>query len=532
MKILGFEFGSKNEPTEITKQEPQAVYVRGNMSTIYTQSFNGEKNLGEIGPVVNYELDYNSLRSRSWKAYLDSEIAQTILNKHKVWVIGKGLKLQCEPVMQVLKSEKINFKVEDFNELVEARFKVYANSKISDYSGINSLNNIANTAFLNAKIGGDVLVVLRIVNKQLKVQLIDGAHIGSPYDASTLSSINNEGNQVCNGIELDKYGNHVAYYVQGKNLNFEKIPAYVNGKRMAFMVYGLRYRLDNHRGIPLISAVLETIAKLERYKEATVGSAEELNKIAYQVVHQAYSSGENPMLKNIAKAYDMDGTGKNIPVDDAGKQLADTVAATTNKQAYNNPVGAEIKTIDSGKRELYFKDFYETNTNMIASTLGIPPEVALSKYDSNFSASRAALKDWENTLNVERAKFTEDFYQPIYNVWLDLQILTNKVQAPGYLTALQNGDEMTLEAYRTARFIGANVPHIDPLKEVNAERAKLGKLGVNIPLTTVEKATEALNGGDSDSNIEQFAEEYNMAESLGLKTPVAPIAPAQNNSNE
>jgi hypothetical protein len=62
------------------------------------------------------------------------------------------------------------------------------------------------------------------------------------------------------------------------------------------------------------------------------------------------------------------------------------------------------------------------------------------------------------------------------------------------------------------------VPHIDPLKEVMAERAKLGTAADAIPLTTVEDATRNLNGGDSDSNMTQFADEYQTAKKL--KIPV------------
>jgi hypothetical protein len=57
------------------------------------------------------------------------------------------------------------------------------------------------------------------------------------------------------------------------------------------------------------------------------------------------------------------------------------------------------------------------------------------------------------------------------------------------------------------------------LKEVNAERRKLGPLADNIPLTTVEQATEVLNGGDSDSNIQQFSEELIQAKELNVVAP-------------
>ena len=60
------------------------------------------------------------------------------------------------------------------------------------------------------------------------------------------------------------------------------------------------------------------------------------------------------------------------------------------------------------------------------------------------------------------------------------------------------------------------MPHIDPFKVVKAERAKLGSKGDDIPLTTVEAATEVVGGGDSDSNLEQFAEELAEAKRLNV----------------
>jgi hypothetical protein len=44
----------------------------------------------------------------------------------------------------------------------------------------------------------------------------------------------------------------------------------------------------------------------------------------------------------------------------------------------------------------------------------------------------------------------------------------------------------------------------------------------------MEAATEALNGGDSDQNLEQFAEEIKMGGKLGvvIKAPNEPANPA------
>jgi len=521
MKILGIEIPFtekvKNEYYKELKgeydKEPNARVFNGGR-VINNIVFDGEKNLGEIGQLTNYHVDYYGLRTRSWKAYLDSDIAQTVIKKYTKWVVGAGLKLQAEPNKMVLTQEGYDVTNEELNNNIEARFKVWAKSKMACIKNENTFHRIMNTAYINAVVGGDVLVVLRVIKGNLKIELIDGANLRTPV--SSLLDQNFK-----NGVQTDDSGKVISYHVSKRNnlLETTEIKAYNNGFRVAFLFKGLHYRLSDNRGLPIISAVLESITKLDRYKDATVSSAEELSKIPYQVVHQAYSSGENPASKLLTKAFDVSGgEGGNIPTTDDGTQLATNIAATTQRMAFNNPVGAEIKPMQSTTRELYFKDFFSVNVNLICAALAAPPEVMLSKYDSNFSASRAALKDWEHTLNVERSFFQEEFLQYIYDFWLYIEVLKNKLNVNGILKAVAENNEYAFNAFTQCRFVGANVPHIDPLKEVKAEREKLGTSGQHIPLTTVEQATESLNGGDSMANMEQYAEEFKKSVDLNIPT--------------
>ena len=101
-----------------------------------------------------------------------------------------------------------------------------------------------------------------------------------------------------------------------------------------------------------------------------------------------------------------------------------------------------------------------------------------------------------------------------------MEILSNKIQAPGYLVAVNEQNDMVIESYQNARFIGVMVPHIDPVKEVTAERMKLGNKFV--PLTTAQKATEAVGGGDYDSNVDQVIEEVKLAEELNFEAVEVP----------
>ncbi len=505
-----------------TKEEMFRVNADYNSRTMFAVSFDGEKNLGGIGPIKEYLPAYDLLRLRSWQAYMESDVAHTVLNRITTWVVGKGLKLQSEPSSFLLGLEGVTVDANSFSNEVEARFNTFRKSRKTDYSGMRNMDIIAEEAYLNAIIGGDCLVVQRFDGKNITIQLIDGCHIQSPmYGTEWYPQELANGNKIINGVELNSKGQHVRYWIRNNKNGFDKIDARgkSTGLLMAFMVYGMKHRLDNVRGVPLITVILETLKKLERYKEATIGSAEERQKIVYQIVHKEFSDGSNPLLSDAAKAINYNSDSDKIPVDVNGKQLADTVAATTEKETFNMPVGSELKGLES-KNELYFKDFYSVNINIVCAALNIPPDVAMSLYNSNYSASRAAIKDWEHTLGIKRDRFSFYFYQPIYDFWMWVQVLTNKVKAPGYLNAVLEDNEMVLGAYRNARFVGANVPHIDPLKEVEAERLKLGTTGASIPLTTAEAATEALNGGDSGSNIEQYAEELAKTKSLGIEVEI------------
>lgn len=484
---------------------PQTKIVYPEAAFLFSETFDGEKEPGAIGVIKNYWVDHYALSYRSWQAFLDSDVAQLILKKYIKWVIGQGLRLNADPDEVVLKSEGINLGDEDaFSDLTESRFKIYSESDFSSHSGDTSLQMISNEAFKGAIIGGDILVINRVVNKVVTTQIIDGKFVGTPIEKIDLDKAKD--NRIVDGIEINKAGKHIAFWVMEDNLKYRRVLAEVKGVKMAFMVYGSKYRTNDVRGVPLIVAILETISKLDRYKEATVGSAEERQKIAYAIKHDTDGTGQNPIINKLRQT-----TGVNIT--DQGS-LIDTkqlVYDTVQKQVIDLPPGAELTLLES-RNELYFESFMTINMRLLCATVGIPMEVAMSWYDSNYSASRAALKDWEHTLIVERAFFSNQFYKPIYSSWLDIEVFLGKIKAPGLGKAIFDKNQMAVSAYKNANFVGANIPHIDPVKEVMAERLKLGN--DSIPLTTAQASTAALNSGSYKSNVNQMKRELKDAEDI------------------
>ena len=490
------------------KEKEQAPQVEANYvvsNPIVVQSFDGEKNPGEIGLAKNYKSDFKVLSVRSWQSYFESEVTQTIINKYSLWMVGSGLKLQSLPITNVIEANGFSIDKNSYTKNIETFFKLFVDSERSDYSGKQSLNKRAETVFKNSRISGDVLVILRFDGKQMTVQMIDSSHVRTPFGYDRKSEL--KGKNIVDGVELNLKGGVEAYHLLKKDGTFDRIEAKDSkGRKVAFLVFGKQYRENDTRGMSDISVMLETIAKLDRYKEATVAGAEERQKVAYTIEHDSTSTGENPMTRQISSSINGGNSSCEVDSFDSCETLKQDIAFTSEKDVYNMPVGAKMKSLES-KSELYFKDFYDTNFQHACAAIGIPPDVAMSLYNSSYSASRAAIKDWEHILKVGRKEFADQFYKPVFSYWLDVMVLSGKIKIPGYLEALENDNFDLLDSYKHARFIGANVPHIDPLKEVKAERAKLGNLSPNVPLTTVEAAIERLDGGDFENISEQFQDE-------------------------
>lgn len=513
------------------KKDPTA-----NWNLTYTNvqsiSFTGEKNPGGAGPMLDYKLGYNELRIRSWQAMLESDLAQIGMNKLVTWVIGKGLKLQSEPQVEVLKEEGITLDKKKFTKSFESRFGVWKKSKTIDYAGQKNLNELSIEAERNAVVGGDVLVVLRVIKGELKIQLIDGENVQSPfYGSEWYPKFLPNGHSIVDGVEMNANREHLAYWVKvyaveatQENIyqyRFERIDAIgkKSGLKMAYLYYGSQYRINNVRGMPLLSACFEKLNNLDLYSGATLKQAQEAAKVDYQVIHHKDANPLTPFASSTVSAQNGQGTGTNniLPQTADGETIGKTTHITGIGTAWNNAPGSEVKVMEN-KNPLYFKEFFDTHSNIFFAVLQMPPNVAMGKYDDSYSASRAAIKDFEHILGVKREHHHVNFLNPIVSLFLDLQVLTNKIQAPGYIFARSRKNAIVIDCYKNVRFVGPQVPGIDPVAEVEAVRLMLGARANNLPLCDLENAVEILGGGDAVEIVEQFSTELKYAEGLGIKT--------------
>jgi capsid protein len=512
------------------EQRAPAAWVPNYGSSPYSNSgpvvirsgvYNGEKTNGSLGNPINLLPDHGSLRARSYEAFLTNDSIRIAISPLLRRIIGSGLTMQAEPHKKLLELENVKEDLEAFTLNVETYWEVWAKSKRVDIKCKHSLHELAQQHEETKLLGGDDLVILRIDEKyNLKVQVVDGQHVKSPpIGHAFTTSAKASGHKIIQGVEINPSGEYVAFYVEKENYGermlsiiyeLERIPAKNDeGITMAWMGYGMKLRIDHHRGIPITAAILEKTAKLDRYTEATVSTAEERAKVVYVLEHGRTSDGSNPLADNIKArlgSIASDGSAE-------AKIVAQAISVTEERQVHSLAPDQSLKAVSS-RSEIQYDPFFNAIFTQICATVGTPPEVALQKYNSNYSASRAAILAFQDVVALYRSKCGNDFYGPIYFVWLYIHILKNKVSAEKYLQAWTDDNMDVVEAYSGAKFTGINMPHIDPLKEMNAIRAALGEGYKNMPLISLEQATEQAGAGDWESNASKLSQEIKLAKKL------------------
>ena len=164
------------------------------------------------------------------------------------------------------------------------------------------------------------------------------------------------------------------------------------------------------------------------------------------------------------------------------------------------PRGQKLQSYDTKRPNVNFGVFLDNNMKYDYASMGLPFEVVLMVFQNNFSASRASLKMFEAILKFTRKYLCIDgFYKLAYEQFFDLEVLKGNLEAPKYIE-LRNKPGYADNAYLLAKFEGMPIPHIDPVKEVNAVVTKL-KNG----LTDFEGALQELG---SKTNFETLYKSY------------------------
>lgn len=478
-------------------------------------SFDGEQEPGAYDDEAYIcDIDYYTLAKRAYTLVTINEFARIAIARFAQFAIGTGLRLHPEPCKRFLK-RKFNINLDDeFAKDIQELWGLFENDKNASITKQDNIHSLANIAFFNAFIAGDVLIIKRVKNGNLEYQLVNGLAV-----QSFQSEYN--GNKIKNGVETDENGKHIAYWVLPEDSSEPvRINAYDDkGRIVAWLLYASDKRLNSVRGYSPLGAIMQKLRKIGQYANSEVMAADINARFAAIIEHEKESSGVNPFKTKTTfgrSLKDDENKDKNSELNAEKYQEIRKFRESLKKIAsgifFNLPKGQKMSSFDTKRPNTNYTAFLDGSMKYIYASLGIPFEIATLLFSNNFSASRAALKIFELIIEYTR-KFciVDNFYQIIYDQFFELECLKGNIYAPQYLKLKNNLGYMD-NAYTKAKFIGQKIPHIDEVKEANAVIAKL-KAG----LITFEQAIELLgNSVDFDTMIERRKYEEKKIKEAGL----------------
>jgi len=468
-------------------------------------SFNGDKFPGGYGHTVERSIDFDELQLRSGELFRENLYARGLVRRLVTNEITTGLKLESTPESTII-IKQTDEQLEEWSEDVEVRFGLYGGRKqIVDWRAQETFSKIQQQARMEAIVGGDCLVVLHEdeATKLPSIEIIRGEFVRSPLNSTDAPT----DNRIIDCVELDSRGRQVGYWVtqlEGQEgITSKRVAAFGarSGRRLAWMIYGTEKRSGEVRGQPLLSLILQSLKEVDRYRDAAQRKAVINSMIAMYIKKTEDKPGTKPISnsavrKGSSTVTDSDGTTRSF---DTAEQIPGLVLETL--QQGEEPVGFAPDGTD-----VNFGPFEEVIIQAVAWANEIPPEILRLSFSNNYSASAAALNEFNIYLDKKRAEFGTDFCQPIYEEWLISEIINSRIAALDLFKAFSDPAQYDIyAAWVSSDWSGA----IKPSTDIKKQAQGIG-LMVDRAWTTNSRAARQMAGQKWTKNVKKVEQENKM----------------------
>lgn len=538
MKIFDF-FNKKENTAKSERTNDIACYLP--WDSLLGGTFDGEIEPGALSDqTILYDVDYYDMAKRAYTLATTNEFAKILVSRMTQFVVGTGLQLHPEPMVDFLRKKlRINLPP-NFGKDIKELWTLIEDDEQLSQSKDQTIHSLAKDIFYNGYIAGDVLVIKRVVNQNLEYQIVNGLSV-----RANLPTNPQNGNKIIDGVEIDENNVPVAYFVKEKNCEEPKriLARDRKGRLIAWLVPIGEKRINATRAYSRLGVIMQKLHKIGRYANAEVIAAEANSKFAAVIEQTKDSSGVNPLAniggikspslpRGFAEKFNLEqpATDTNEVRNRAEqKKFSQYLQRIKSGLFFQTPVGQKMTSFDTKRPNVNYVGFLDGSNKYMFSSGDLPIEIAILQFSNNFSASRASLKMFEQIcIFIQKNTIVDRFYIPVYKQFFELECLKNNIYAPKYLE-LKNDTGFIDNAYTKCKFVGRKIPHIDEVKEVNAVVAKL-KSG----LCTYEQALESLgNTTDFDTLIQNRKAEENKIRAAGLNfdTLFAPDNPPSNDDD-
>ena len=461
------------------------------------KTWDGEKYPTGFGATSIFSEDYWALRLRSAQLFTENLYARGLIRRLVTNIITTGLTLEAMPDERVLglPDDSLN----EWQDLVESRHHIWATSpKTCDYYGRSTYAEIQKQIYREALIEGDVLIVLHVdpFTGYPKVQVIKGSHVMNP--------LGQQDENIHYGVELDDDGRHTAYYVMQDDGSSVRIPAYgpSSGRRVAWLFYGTDRRLDDVRGQPALSILLQSLKELDRYRDAAVRKAVVNSMIAMFIKKDEEKPGTLPVTGGAVRR----GTAVETNVATSSPRRFKFEEYVPGAVMEELQVGETPVPHSTAGTDVNFQVFEQAMLAGFAWANEVPPEILILAFTNNYSASQAAINEFKIYQNTERCRFGDCVCQPVHVEHFTSEVMNGKVSAPGFLESRVDPRKFDVfGAWVSADWSGAIKPSTDLLKQANG----YGKM-VREAWTTNERTSRELTGTKFRRNVQKVKRENEL----------------------
>ena len=446
-------------------------------------------------------LSLQTLRDRSRDLCRNAPAAIGAIEKLVAGVIGSGLRLQASIDRQYLGlSEEA---AQAWQEKAQYEFRIWAESKDCDYMRQLNFVGLQRLAFRSKLTSGDCFVLLPYKKNEpmpynLRVQLIEAERVVNDRDLPDTA-------EIAGGIERTTTGIPTAIFVRTPHPGasffshnkitpvWKRIMIYGNktGRRNVLHLIDVA-RIGQTRGVPILAPVIDTLRQISKYSEA------ELSAALVNAMLAVYIERPTDDPANGIQPWDEDEKGT------PPWEREDNYRLGTGTWINGAP-GEKLQVVNANRPSDHFDPFFLACIKQIGMALGIPFEVLISHFSSSYSASRAALLEFYDTVLRMRDDFADNFNQPIYEEFLAEAIMLGRLRAPGFFT-----DPKVRLAYSGAYWVGDSQKQIDEVKEATAANIRIKGFTSSLQIECSKR------GLDYKDILEQRSKEKKLAEELGL----------------
>ena len=432
------------------------------------------------------------LRSRSRQLVRDNDYAKSAVRVVRNSVVGTGVRLQAQVMRQ--RGGKLDTRI---NEQIEKAWSMWGRKDSCNTAGQLCFADIEKLAVSSMCESGEVFI--RMVRQKFgrskvsfALEVLEADQLDEDYN----SPATKPGNVWKLGVELDKFGRPVSYAFLSRHPGDTAFPTREPGKRhiivpakdVIHLFDRTSARPGQTRGVPWLASAMQRMHHLDGWEQASVVRARASSAL------MGFIQSPEGELDPGGEIYDEQRVTGFEPGQFKYLQPGETVT---------------IPDMDSPTGE--YEPFLRAQLRALGAGVGCSYEVLSNDYSqSNYSSSRLALlQDRDNWRSIQQM-MKDQFYQPIYDAWLEMAVLSGALNLPTY--------ETEPERYETVRWVCRGYHYVDPQKEIAAQKA-----AVRSGFKTLADCV-AENGDDFDEFLVARQSELAKLDEMNIITDTDPSA--------